>query len=157
MSDGGEPESSELERILYADIRKYVSAQLSRDHRFSRLHAAKIDMIETTILKQAEGCSDLLALEDFPRTLGETYGRMLSDIGENYQQEALTLLQWLAYAKSPPTLGELAEAASINPDEQDCVDADNRGGIEEILNPLSALVVFDDGLEEAATSHSMLS
>ena len=35
-------------------------------------------------------------------------------IEEMYHQQALTLLQWLAYARSSPTLGELVEAAVID-------------------------------------------
>ncbi|RMX87714.1 hypothetical protein D0869_02164 [Hortaea werneckii] len=169
------------------DIRTYVSMQLSHDYRSKRLDPATLHMIENTILRRADGIRNgtddvvnrfrfaycqihelkklkslrpeniRLALEYLPRTLDETHERMLSDIGEKYQQEALTLLQWLAYAKSPPTLDELAEASSIDPDEQKCVDADNRGGIEEVLNLLSGLIAVDDSLEEAATSHPRLS
>ena len=49
-----------------------------------------------------------------PATLDETYERMLTGIDEIFRDEALTLLRWLAYAQTPPTLMELAEASIID-------------------------------------------
>lgn len=51
------------------------------------------------------------ALSTIPATLDATYERMLIGIGELYQEEALVLLRWSAYAQSPLSLHELAEAA----------------------------------------------
>lgn len=51
------------------------------------------------------------------------------------------LLQWLAYARSPPTLGELVEAAIIDPAEESSIDVDNRGSLEDTLSTLGGLVV----------------
>ena len=57
-------------------------------------------------------------LQSLPPTLDDTYTRMLTKIKTMYHQEALTLLRWLAYARSPPTLGELVDAAIIDPAEE---------------------------------------
>jgi hypothetical protein len=65
---------------------------------------------------------------------------MLCGIEEVYRNEALTLLRWLAYAQSPPTLGELAEASIIDPCADVEVDVDNRGNMKDTLNILSALI-----------------
>ena len=82
------------------------------------------------------------ALRTLPATLDETYERMLSVIERRYHGEALTLLRWLTYAQSPPTLGQLAEASIVDPGVGDGeVDTDNRGDFEDSLDILSGLVV----------------
>lgn len=85
-----------------------------------------------------------LALEALPTTLDETYTRMLLGIEPMYHQQALTLLQWLAYARSPPTLGEIVEAAIIDPIEESSIDTDNRGDFEDTFNILSGLVAIQE-------------
>ena len=68
-----------------------------------------------------------------PATLDETYERMLTGIDEIFRDEALTLLRWLAYAQTPPTLMELAEASIIDPSGEGSVDMDNRGNLKDTL------------------------
>ncbi|KAI9654916.1 MAG: hypothetical protein M1821_005669 [Bathelium mastoideum] len=144
------------------DIRKYVATQLSRDRRFSRLNSRTTTLIEETISSRADGMfrwaycqlQELKKLKStkprhiedilrtLPATLDETYERTLSGIEERYRPEALSLLRWLAYAMSPPTLGELAEATIVNPMAGDGqVDTDNRGGLEDTLDILSGLIM----------------
>lgn len=75
---------------------------------------------------------------------------MLCGIDDLYFDEALTLLQWLSYAKAPPTLGQLAEAVIVDPaaGETEEVDVENRGRLEDALDILSGLVtVFGSGVE----------
>lgn len=72
-----------------------------------------------------------------------------------YRKEALTLLRWLAYAQSPPSLGELAEAAIIDPEGEGIVDIANRGPLEDTLEILCGLVVVqragdDDGDDDGS-------
>ena len=62
------------------------------------------------------------ALFALPKTLDETYQRMLNIIEDDDRSCALTLLQWLAYAKSPLSLGELAEASVIDPTDDTAAD-----------------------------------
>lgn len=81
------------------------------------------------------------ALLALPSTLDETYRRILIGIDQMFQKEASVLLQWLAYAQSPPTLGELAEASVINVADEGTVDIDNRGSFKDTLEILSGLVV----------------
>jgi ankyrin repeat protein len=69
---------------------------------------------------------------------------MLLGIEDMYHQQALTLLQWLAYARSPPTLGELVEAAVIDSVEESSIDVENRGSFEDTLNILSGLVATQE-------------
>jgi ankyrin repeat protein len=59
-----------------------------------------------------------------------------------YHQEAITLLRWLAYARSPPTLGELVDASITDPQEESFIDTSERGGLRDVLNILSGLVTI---------------
>jgi hypothetical protein len=94
------------------------------------------------------------ALDALPATLDETYMRVLLDIEEIYHDHALTLLQWLAYARSPPTLSELVEAAVTDPIHESSIDSDNRGGLEDTLNILSGLVSVEESRNPSAKGHS---
>lgn len=84
------------------------------------------------------------ALDALPATLNNTYTQVLLDIEEMYHEHALTLLRWLAYAYSPPTLGELVDAAITDPIQESTIDADNRGGLEDTFNILSELVTVEE-------------
>ncbi|KAK3613761.1 hypothetical protein LTR56_027692 [Elasticomyces elasticus] len=148
-------------RLVDEDIRRYMARQLSRDHRLSRLDLQTKALIEETISVQADGMfrwaycqlQELRKLKgtkpkyiketlrNLPATLDATYDRMLSKIEDLYHKEAIVLLQWLAYAQSPPSLSELVDAAIIDPTEEGCVATDERGGLEDTLEILSGLVV----------------
>ena len=69
---------------------------------------------------------------------------MLTSIEDLYRDEALVLLRWLAYAQSPPTLAQLAEAAIIDPSGGGSVDTANRGQLEDTLEILSGFVVVQE-------------
>jgi ankyrin repeat protein len=71
-----------------------------------------------------------------------------------YHQEALTLLRWLAYARSPPTLGELIDAAITDPVEESFVDTSERGGLRDALNILAGLVTIEE--EQVADTENHL-
>lgn len=93
-------------------------------------------------------------LDSLPATLDETYTRILLDIEEIYHHHALTLLRWLAYARSPLTLSELVEAAVTDPTYESIIDSDNRGGLEDTLNILSGLVTVEESRNPDAKGHS---
>ena len=71
-----------------------------------------------------------------------------------YHDHALTLLRWLAYARSPPTLGELVDAAVTDPIHESSIDADNRGGLEDVFNILSRLVTVQESKDADMEDHS---
>lgn len=83
------------------------------------------------------------ALHSLPATLDATYERMLTSIDKVYRDEAMCLLRWLAYARWPLSLGELAEAAIINPEGGGSVDIAHKGSLEDTLDILGALVTLD--------------
>jgi hypothetical protein len=93
-------------------------------------------------------------LDDLPATLDDTYTRVLVDIDDMYHDHALTLLRWLAYARSPPTLGELVEAAVTDPIHESSIDAGNRGDLEDTLNILSGLVTVEESKDPNVEGHS---
>ena len=55
------------------------------------------------------------ALNELPKTLDETYDRILSNIAESDIQDARSILQWLAFSARPLTVQEVAEAAIVRP------------------------------------------
>ncbi|KAI6805580.1 hypothetical protein KC332_g6212 [Hortaea werneckii] len=143
------------------DIRKYVVSELRKDRRLSRLSKKTTSLIEDTLSARADGMfrwahcqiQELKKLKStkpkyiedvlrtLPKTLDETYDRILCAIEERYWQEALTLLRWITYSKEPLTLRELAEAAIIDPSGEGTVDVDNQGDIEGPVNILSSLIL----------------
>lgn len=49
-----------------------------------------------------------------PKTLDDTYARILNGIDEDYSQYAITILQWLVYSVRPLQIEELAEAVAVD-------------------------------------------
>ncbi len=65
------------------------------------------------------------ALEDLPRSLYDTYERILGCVSSSDLADARAILQWIALAKRPLALEEVAEAATTEPGLQD-VDPDDK-------------------------------
>ena len=87
------------------------------------------------------------ALYCLPSTLDETYERMLAGIDESLRPDACKLLRWLAYAKSPPSLGELVDATVIDLAADGSVEVEDRPGLDDTLEILSGLVTVMGGRE----------
>ena len=87
------------------------------------------------------------AFAQLPKTLDETYARILRDIPESDRDEALSLFRWIALSNRPLTLQELAEAAVVRP-EDDCLDPEDRlCCAEDVLRICHSLVsVSTEGL-----------
>jgi hypothetical protein len=54
-------------------------------------------------------------LSSLPRTLDETYERILVNIPIDYQSKALTALQWIIYSVKELRLDQVSDAIIINP------------------------------------------
>ena len=65
------------------------------------------------------------ALEDMPETLFDSYERDLLSIEKGSVTDARSIMQWIAFAKRPLTLEEVAEAATAMPDAQE-IDGDDK-------------------------------
>lgn len=82
-----------------------------------------------------------MVLGSLPKTLDETYERILLDINVTYRQEAISALQWLAFSERPLTIRELAEAVVVNPQKDIPYDLENRFLDScDVLKILSTLV-----------------
>ena len=66
------------------------------------------------------------ALKTLPKTLDETYERILKSIDEDYQAEAFIALQWLAFSARPMRLEEIAEAVSMAGEDPPVYNPENR-------------------------------
>jgi ankyrin repeat protein len=65
------------------------------------------------------------ALQTLPKTLDETYDRILNGIPEEYHRDAHAILQLIAFSSYPLSLDEVSEAIAVNLDKQ-CFDPDDR-------------------------------
>ncbi|KAF8479929.1 hypothetical protein JB92DRAFT_2665290, partial [Gautieria morchelliformis] len=119
------------ERLVGGDIQVHVSRILDNDVKFSRCSAEMKENIQTTLMKDAHGmfrwvvcqldalrrCRSVAALEKaltcLPKTLYETYDRILLAISEDYRQDALNLLQWLAFSARTLSLSEAVDLLAI--------------------------------------------
>ena len=84
------------------------------------------------------------ALASLPKTLDDTYTRILCNIDEGHYQYALKILQWLTYSARPLELEELAEVIAI--DIEECPRFDPANKLPEprvILKICSSLVSLE--------------
>ena len=66
------------------------------------------------------------ALESLPKTLNETYNRILGAIDADNMPDALQLLQWLTFSRRPLRLRELAEVVAIDIEDIPCFNEEDR-------------------------------
>lgn len=81
-------------------------------------------------LDSLRGCLNTKALQtalrSLPKTLDETYERIFTGIEEDYNEDALTLLQWLCFSVRSLTLGEVNDAITVNAGEDSTFDPSRR-------------------------------
>ncbi|KAL8765077.1 MAG: hypothetical protein Q9209_007738 [Squamulea sp. 1 TL-2023] len=97
-------------------------------------------------LKRSDGILPVLrkALKNLPKTLDETYCRILCNIPDEYTEDAYKMLQWLTYSIRPLAITELAEIVAVNVDGNPWFDCEARfPDPEEILSVLSSLVISE--------------
>ena len=56
------------------------------------------------------------SLATLPRTLDQTYDRILIAIGEEYSEYAMRILQWLTFSARPLSVEEVAERSAAEPE-----------------------------------------
>lgn len=96
------------------------------------------------------------ALKRLPRTLNETYKRILGGIDIEHIGDVLTILQWLLYSQRPLRLKELAEVLAIDDDLLSFRPENRLRHPTDLLRICSSLVShypFDD---RSATSTTIL-
>ena len=65
-------------------------------------------------------------LKSLPKDLEETYARILTEIPEDYREDALTALKWLTFSGRSLMLDELVEALLLSPSRQPAYNPENR-------------------------------
>ena len=81
-------------------------------------------------------------LRSLPRTLDETYDRILN--GLERQGEAFTALQWLTFSTRPLKTCELAEACIVDPDAEKQIDEQKRFPFEQLFDLRPSLVTVTE-------------
>jgi hypothetical protein len=74
------------------------------------------------------------SLATLPRTLDQTYDRILTGIGEEYAEYAMRILQWLTFSARPLSVEEVAEVVAIDVTRDPAFDRD-----EVLEDPLEVL------------------
>jgi len=81
------------------------------------------------------------ALKSLPRTLDDTYARILCNIDEQHSADVFKILQWLVYSTRPMAIEEIAEVVAIDTEEDCRLDLENRlREPHDILTICSSLV-----------------
>ncbi|KAH9055815.1 hypothetical protein EDB83DRAFT_1088956 [Lactarius deliciosus] len=159
-----------------ADIANYVSSIVYSDSRMRRWRAEERDIVVGRLSAKADGMfrwvfcqleilrhcfpsSVLNILEQLPKSLDETYERILREISRANRDHAYRLLQCLTVAVRPLRVEELAEvlAVDFNARGGPKLNADWRweDNEEAVLSACSSLVavVTDDGSRVVQFSH----
>ncbi|PSN59256.1 hypothetical protein BS50DRAFT_641131 [Corynespora cassiicola Philippines] len=136
------------------DVQREIEEKLAQkaDGMF-RWVACQIDVLE--------GCLDYptlsTALESLPKTLDETYARILKAIPDVCKQNALRILQFLTFSERPLRLEEAVDAIAVNVDGSPHFSSKNRmPEPQEITHYCSSLVVIVSVKDENETTHMEL-
>ncbi len=108
------------------------------NHRF-RWAYCQIDALQKCLTANAVR----KALKALPKSLDDTYDRILLNIDPEFYEYTSAALRWLVFAERPLFLSELADAAVIRPEATVPFDMDNRfQSAGDILHVLSGLVII---------------
>ncbi|KAI0379596.1 hypothetical protein F5Y04DRAFT_290200 [Hypomontagnella monticulosa] len=155
--------------LIEEDIRAYIYARLQTDKKLQRWQKNIED--QDTILIEVLGANRfrwvacqldalrkcfsrrelLKALESLPRTLEETYDRILCSIDEDRYEIALRILQWLSYSIRPLRLEELADVVAVNVKSDPRFDPELRfSEPRDMLTICSSLVTLSTNAEDGS-------
>ncbi|KAI1109430.1 ankyrin repeat-containing domain protein [Nemania sp. NC0429] len=157
------------EKCVSADIDTFIKAALVNDPKLKRLPDTVKEEIEDTFHANSDGMFRWAALQlqsirslkiprpsyisaalhTMPRSLDETYERILAAIDELYYDEVRVALQWLTFSEAPLSVVELVEACSIgldNVNHEGSLDECNEETIAGLLSVISPLVLVEDGI-----------
>ncbi|KAL8723696.1 MAG: hypothetical protein Q9181_007223 [Wetmoreana brouardii] len=147
------------------DILAYIDERIQNDRGLRRWKSSQgiQQEIRTALMEKADGmfrwtvcqldalqnCSRLpvlrSALKNLPKSLDETYCRILCNIPEEHTDDVYKMLQWLTYSVRPLAIAELAEVVAVNVDGNPWFDCGERfPDPTEILSILSSLVTTED-------------
>jgi hypothetical protein len=88
------------------------------------------------------------ALASLPKTLDDTYARILLSIEEDDIQNALKILQWLVYSTQPLQIDEIAEVITVNVEANPRINPAKRfEEPQDILTIFSSLITIAEPME----------
>ncbi|MCJ1403803.1 hypothetical protein MMC11_007026 [Xylographa trunciseda] len=126
------------------DIQTHIRDRLRNDTKLSKWSAELKMEIESTLMDGARGMFRWVVcqldelrkclkpailrntLKSLPRTLDDTYARILCNIDEQYKEDAFKILQWLAYSVRPLSIEEMAEVLAVDTEGYPRIDPNNR-------------------------------
>ncbi|KAF8493810.1 hypothetical protein JB92DRAFT_3100091 [Gautieria morchelliformis] len=121
-------DEKDIEKTLRDDIRVYVSRKLKDDDKLGKYSGEKKETIKSTLIEGAHGIWMPYESADhptssrwhsnLPKTLYETYDRILLGNDESNRDYALKLLQWLAFSVDPVSLGLAVAVLATDPDAE---------------------------------------
>ncbi|KAF3768506.1 hypothetical protein M406DRAFT_336936 [Cryphonectria parasitica EP155] len=167
--------------LVTEDIRAYVHGTVRNYEGFNRWRSYKSiqNEIESHLREKANGmflwvscqlealekCPDPLSLrqtlQSLPRTLDETYARVLSRIPPEFEQNAIRILQFLAFSERPLRVEEAVDVIAVVTRNKPRFDAKNRmPQADEISIYCSSLVAVvtrgedgENGVKELQLAH----
>ncbi|MCJ1246834.1 hypothetical protein MMC30_004043 [Trapelia coarctata] len=145
------------------DVRTFIHGRLSNDPKLKRWRNVGVQIeIETTLTDKADGmfrwvecqldglgkCLNLAmlrkALASLPKTLDDTYARILQNIDEDYKEYVVKILQWLAFSTRLLQVKEVAEVLAVDAEADPRFDPDRRlSEPKDILEICSSLVSIE--------------
>lgn len=147
------------ECVVDGDIMSYVRYQLQHDEKLSRWPDNVRKEIEVTLLEGAKGmfrwvecqldairgCMKLgllrKALKSLPKTLDDTYSRILNNIPEDYVEDARRILCCLICSFHPLAIQEVADTVAVVGHGETYYDVENRfSEPRDVLTVCSGLV-----------------
>ncbi|KAI9878906.1 MAG: hypothetical protein M1830_010154 [Pleopsidium flavum] len=137
------------------DIRLLIHSRLTQDSKLKKRPDSVKREIEEALTDGAYGIPSSItrALHSLPKTLDETYDRILTNIHEEYHTQTFTALQWLVFSARPLYLEEVAEAVALKPGQSVLEGVDRLFDPYEILTICSSLVTLSDETREVRLAH----
>lgn len=156
------------ESVVDEDILKYVQYQLHHDSKLSKWRPEVRKEIEEALVNGANGmfrwvecqldavrrCLKLgllrSTLKTLPKTLDETYTRILDRVPEEYMEDVHRILSCLVYSFHPLDIQEVAETIAIVDEGDEYYDVENRlSEARDILTICSGLVTTTRSVRHA--------
>ncbi|KIW90080.1 uncharacterized protein Z519_09511 [Cladophialophora bantiana CBS 173.52] len=151
--------------VVDEDIRVYIRDRMATDQGLKKWPDPVQTEITTALMEKADGMFRWVfcqlesirhriqlktlrkTLSSLPKTLDETYNRILPDLESNGQLEnAIQALQWLCFSKRPLRLIEMAEILAIETGDQGGFNPEER-----LPDPMDIMVVCSSLINDVAS------
>ncbi|KAG8753175.1 hypothetical protein FRC14_006356 [Serendipita sp. 396] len=170
LTDLGAINFSIQQNLVDVDIRSHVRACLEKEARFKKWPAPVKTQIEDRLASGANGmfrwavcqldslkrclkpANAIRELETLPKTLDDTYARILKRISSVYEREMKAVLILLAFSNRPMTIQEVAEATAVNVEDRLFSTEERFSDPYDMLELCSSLVSLSDPTSKSVMS-----